>query len=628
MAISSDVLDEERKGKLKELLKEAYPRLEEMYLGSPALTREEQIFFVDKLIEIDPFYYEDEIRRALKTNQGITRTMEEFAGRTDDKTLRNRLRSAVLLKAAVIQLGLGKRASSSKDFELRGCMKSLLRQRNQQKVEAHCNESVTALKASLTELNAGGDRILQEALNAKIRAQIPAAVAAFNKLNSVGSDVVAEKARAAAIDLRTNLLARKADKFIQFQASWNQQAGQLEGLGELIGEVNDTFMEAVKKDDAQFAAAREFKANCVKNLFAAVQENAPPPFNLIGTAGVGLCKGVELTIAGAAAGAGMIKRNSANPDVVKAIELAEKAFAQAEKRFWQDHGTETQIAASNEISVTKIRIAQAQAAKRFYDALKEAVTDSATEGFRNAANRLELPGARDFDNTHRRDYMRNDVFNKTRIVGSLKYELERRYDTIFKKNVADETERIEDVLQGLRLPVLAVNDLGNDKLLKRCLYLYLTGLYIREKIENNKNKFFKLQTNMCKLLESEDVKFLNQGDERDDSGKLGMSLPYVFGMNWVRHDSRLVRVNAILLRYAQSDEMNPFAVMLNPRKTAASVSEYFDQQDTDISAEINKAKALSDDSAKRANYHEIERSAEKSTPNLLTSGPLRPDGSF
>ena len=583
MTISEVLADEPgSKEKLKELLKEAYPRLEEMYLGSPALTIAQQIFFVDQLIKIDPYCYEVEIRRALKTNQGITRTMEEFAGRApDDKILRNKLRSAVLLKAAVIQLSLGERASSSKNFAgLRDVMKSLLGQRNVGNVEKHINESVTVLKVCCDTQESGLDQIVQRHLDG---ANLESANTIIWRVN----EEVSSKIENTLSNMKMNLINLKNDKFNQFQRTWNSQAGPIAELGTILDGVNKTFMEALEKDDAQFAAARDFKDNCVKELFKAVAIYAPSPFDVIGTTGVAICGFVEIAGSAAEAATAFAKRNLVSGEVKAAIEKAEASIETAKTRVYDDHGIQTNIQGVTKDIILK---AQERAAQGFYDALAGVKLDSG----------------------------RSTLEDKVR---------RQRNINVLETEVVRATNQFEEALAKIKLPNLSVNKLGNERLLKRCLYLYLTGLYIEAKMKENKNKFFKLQTNMCDLLKSKDVAFFNEENERKN-GDLGLSLPYFCGYTAVRHDATLVRVNAILLRYSKSTDYNPFAIMLNPRIDAAAVTGYFDQQDIDISAEINTAKEQSASSAKRAKYHEIERSEEKITDNLLLEGPLRPDGSF
>jgi len=604
MTISS--LDEERKGKLKERLKEVYPRLEEMYLGGLANEPEALIFFVDQLTAIRERIYKMAIRPALKTNQGIIRTMEEFAGRANDKILRNRVRSSVLLQAAVMQMGLGETSTNASFFQktLMENMRERLGEREVPQVEAECNQYVKGLIDGYRTLSEKLNQIAQEAYEEANREAGKTIFRAL-KANSYKNFVSSTKALTdySLLQMQMNAMSLKDNKFIQFQKTWNSQALVLEQFGTLLDQVNETFMEAVKKDDAEFAAARDFKNNCVPEFFKAVAIYAPSPFDLIGTTGAAICGGLKIAYSATEAAIQLAKRNLAPGDVKDAIENAQASIEAATTSVYGDWGTETDM---GELPPTTKIILQAheKAAQEFYKAL-DAVKLSSDKStlLTKAFDQIPTGG----------------------FVGDPRGHLQRKIGVVFQQEVVAKTENIKEVLEGVQLPNLSVNDLGNEKLLKRYLYLYLTGHYIEAKLKKNKNKIFKLQTNMCELLASEDVQFLNTGDQRDDTGPLGMSLPYFFGGGLVSHDSKLVRVNATLLAYAKNSEYNPFSIMLNPQVEANHVKQYFEGQDVRIFDAIKTAKealaGISNKTLRKESYLSIQG-------GNFASGPLRPDGSF
>ena len=340
MAISQ-LLDPDSIASLKQKLKGDFKRLDEMYLGDPALRDAEVFFFVERLLEIRDQIFSEEILPALHTSQGAMRSMQEFFGRRDDASLRNKLRSHVLLKAAVVQWGIPEAAlANASDFKLKEDMKSMLREANEILVTRQCDVSAKTLKdaydAYVISLTPVADPENQRAriaaankikrnykkykLRRKLNILIPHVETYYANYNQVGTKVLEAKADKAISNVQTAVLARTNHKFIQFQKKWNGQADQLHALGQLIDEVNSNFMTAVKADDAAFAAARNFKKDCVKNLFSAVTSYAPPPFNLIGTVGTIACKGVGLAYQGGAAAAQIIKqRTNANSSLRKAV---------------------------------------------------------------------------------------------------------------------------------------------------------------------------------------------------------------------------------------------------------------------------------------------------------------------
>jgi len=646
MAISQ-LLDPDSIASLKQKLKGDFKRLDEMYLGDPALRDAEVFFFVERLLEIRDQIFSEEILPALHTSQGAMRSMQEFFGRRDDASLRNKLRSHVLLKAAVVQWGIPEAAlANASDFKLKEDMKSMLREANEIVVTRQCDVSAKTLKdaydAYVTSLTPVADPENQRAriaaankikrnykkykLRRKLNILIPHVETYYANYNQVGTKVLEAKADKAISNVQTAVLARTNHKFIQFQKKWNGQADQLHVLGRLIDEVNSNFMTAVKADDAAFAAARNFKKDCVKNLFSAVTSYAPPPFNLIGTVGTIACKGVGLAYQGGAAAAQIIKqRTNANSSLRKAVVSAEERVKSLENTLFADHGVETNLEASSVSSVETIMVAQREAAQQFYDALER--VNAPENSVPLTASYLGDREARRIKSRTRMQLLFNDNWNTIARGGNirdLKDKVKDQMGDVYSDRVHSETKRAEALLKNIQVPDLGVNFLGNNQLLKRYLYLYLAGLYLDEKLENNKQKFFKFQMNIRDLLEREDVAFLHRAavsKDRVDNRLGGMSLPYVFGTTVYTHDGRLVRVNTLLRLYTDSFEYNPFSIMLNPKVTKQKVVEYFDGLDARVFADITTAREMAKKKARKVRYHDIEQ-------RVHHSGPLRNDGSF
>lgn len=625
MAISQ-LVDPATTENLQKKLQGDFRKLDEMYLGDPPLRDGEVFFFVEQLLKIRDFLFKDAIRPALQTNQGFSRSMQEFLGRRDDTNLRRKLRSSVLLKAGVTQMGMAEDAlSGPRDFNFKDDMKDLLREADEALVTEHCNRSAEALKNGYKNfVNALNQVAAAQKIQKNYRARrwnkrakaaglLAPRVKAFNvEYGLVGSKVLADKAEQAVKEMKTDMLARKNDKFNAFQHRWNLQGTKLVEVGKLLDEVNSNFMAAVEKDDAAFAAARNFKKECVSNLFSAVTTYAPPPFNLIGTAGTLICKGVGKAFEGAAAAAEIAKqRSSPDSDIRKAIEKAEQKIKSLENIVYQDHGVETALNADDVSNELAIRKAQDKAAQEFYDALEQVKLSKHPTQL--------IYGAHDFKK-QQRGILTDEQFKAIARgggVGDLENKIRIKYGHVFDGKILAEAKRVEETLEGIVIPDLSINYLGNQQLIKRYLYLYLTGLYIDEKVEKNKDKFFKLQRNIRDLLNDEKVAFLHQESESDSrqDKTLGMSLPYIFGTTvFTSHDSRLVRVNTILRQYVDSVEYNPFSILVSPAVTNKKVTEYFNAQDRQVFTNITTAKQLAEKEARKTRYHELEQRAHTWDP--------------
>ena len=174
-------------------------------------------------------------------------------------------------------------------------------------------------------------------------------------------------------------------------------------------------------------------------------------------------------------------------------------------------------------------VAQQAAAQQFYDALERVKAPEKSVPL--TASYLGDREARRIKSRTRMQLLFNDNWNTIARGGNirdLKNKVKDQMGDVYSDRVHSETKRAEDLLKNIQVPDLGVNFLGNNQLLKRYLYLYLAGLYLDEKLENNKQKFFKFQMNIRDLLEREDVAFLHRAavsKDRVDNRLGGMSLP-------------------------------------------------------------------------------------------------------
>ena len=288
-----------------------------------------------------------------------------------------------------------------------------------------------------------------------------------------------------------------------------------------------------------------------------------------------------------------------------------------QRKGFRDHGIETNLSVSQASSLTVIKGAQNDAANEFYEALELVKTDTQSSSLVESKTGYKKVQGNHFALEH------FEAIAKKGGVGNLKNRLNQVFGSAFEKDIQANVKQVEVTLAGIALPNFAINNLGSEDLIKRYLYLYLTGLYIEEKFNNNPGVFFKLGKNISKLLASDKVAFLHSNGSSPDGtnrkdGALGMSLPYLFSRQITSHDSYMVRVNTILRRYAAQEEYNPFSILMNRSITAPNVIEYFDAQDKEIHQRIITAK---NGAARGGMYHDIEGQGSQ-------YGPLRSTGKF
>lgn len=626
MAIT-DQLDRHRRAALQEMLGEEYKRFEEipdtLFMSDESL---ELYHFVDSLLAIDSAFFKSQIKPSLHTRQGMMSSGSEALGFSDKRGLRVWIRTFVFLSSSARKMAKPEGGVLiPSDLSFRKDIDGWLKAGKEDLVRQACIAEANAIKASWNSFEqrlsdiavnipedpariAAAGKIQKFVRNTKGRRKLQRWTTAMSKVSRfeadykrVGTDVMAVKRQGALNTLETDLAAMKNTKFRAFQTSWNQQAAVMRELGALIDEVNTKFEEAVKADDKTFEKARDFKLHCVQNLFSAVSSYAPPPFNLVGTVGTTFCQVAGKTFEAAVYGIEMAKTYStSDQDLHKAAVRAEKKIEEWKKLALMDHGIKTELQAANVSSIDIIRKSQENCAKNFYAALDEITFDE-----------FEFnPDLSDFQRKVHREIRDNNfanIANSGRVVGDLEIKIQRNYGSAFDNERNKRFKEFKNKVNKIKLPPFAINQLGNPDLIKRYLYLFLTGLYIKEKVQNNKNRFFTLGKEMVKLLSDpkNKVNFLHSYSKsaaRMDSN-LGMSLPYVLQWSIKTHNAYTVRVNSLLIQYASVGLYDPFQIMLDRTITAAKANEYLDMLERDVSRQIDQAKAAS---GKKAAYHALE----------------------
>ena len=409
-------------------------------------------------------------------------------------------------------------------------------------------------------------------------------------------------AKAAEQKVLTYLRSAKGAKFNEFQQNWNTAGAELKKIGVVIDDANKEFMDAVGKDDANFQAARDFKVKCIKGVFEAVKSYAPAPFNLVGTVGIYFMDWAAEATETVATTWEYARAQTANDqDIQAAMDAAEKTVQQTKNRIFMDHGVSTQTQAGEISSVAKIDCVLNTAAATFYHELAQIKAGNTASKILGTADvqsdiKTQLRAIASGPNA---TLILNDGQIKDGAKG-LKAAVQLFADGVMTPQVVKEQSRIESEVSKIKVPKLAVSNFGDDAKLKRYLILYLTGVYIQEKYANNKHELFVLQTNISKLLKESG--FLHAYTDSTDrkQGYLGMSLPWVLANSGNKtglifkstHHSYSVRVNMLLRQYAGSQELNPFAAMVD-RKSAGDIEIWLKGKDKNNADLIVAAKKKS-----------------------------------